>query len=585
MSLHHIANHLAAKGRNGDSTLVHMTKDEVAGLQALAKAHGKSLTVNPKTGLPEAFGLRQLMPMAAGAALTIGSGGALGPVAAGLMVGGASAVASGNLKQGIVDGLGAWGGAGLGAGVGVEAAGAEGAAGAGAGGAPVFEPPITPIETIQAGGQSSPATEQFLPVAEPATTSVSAPVSAGDPIYSGTSTNTIPQLKGPTSPGGEMMSDMGQSGASTQATTTAQPTGNMDARATYDPTFKASTYSGPTEASLGEPSKFQQVAANAEANPKYIAGALAPGMVDEMTPKPYAPPAANGGDADMGQRYEYKASDQYSSPSYEKIGNADAKKLYGYAEGGDVQYPYGEAVLRMASGGDTGSSGLSGYGSYTAQDANVAAHGLGTGIDYTGYDTAPNQGTQTAQYSGNGSSSNSQNMYLGDGQYESDDKAFLRAFSELDSPIADFLKMALKSYAQGGGVEVQPGLEQLIPPHLRNALRGSVLKPQEASEDQQQYATGGGISTLGSYSDGGRLLKGPGDGMSDNIPAKIGNKQPARLADGEFVVPADVVSHLGNGSTDAGAKQLYKMMDKIRAARTGRKAQGKQINPSKYMPA
>jgi hypothetical protein len=94
----------------------------------------------------------------------------------------------------------------------------------------------------------------------------------------------------------------------------------------------------------------------------------------------------------------------------------------------------------------------------------------------------------------------------------------------------------------------------------------------------------GGIATLGSYSDGGQLLKGPGDGMSDNIPAKIGEAQPARLADGEFVIPADVVSHLGNGSTDAGAKQLYAMMDKIRKARTGNKKQGKQINPSKFLP-
>lgn len=96
---------------------------------------------------------------------------------------------------------------------------------------------------------------------------------------------------------------------------------------------------------------------------------------------------------------------------------------------------------------------------------------------------------------------------------------------------------------------------------------------------------GGGIANLGGYSDGGRLLKGPGDGMSDNIPATIGRKQPARLADGEFVVPADVVSGLGNGSTDAGAKQLYKMLDKVRSARTGKKKQGKQINPNKYMPA
>jgi hypothetical protein len=98
----------------------------------------------------------------------------------------------------------------------------------------------------------------------------------------------------------------------------------------------------------------------------------------------------------------------------------------------------------------------------------------------------------------------------------------------------------------------------------------------------------GGISDLGSYSDysrGGRMLKGPGDGMSDNIPATIAGKRPARLADGEFVIPADVVSHLGNGSTDAGAKQLYAMMDKVRKARTGRKAQGREINPRQYMAA
>jgi hypothetical protein len=103
-------------------------------------------------------------------------------------------------------------------------------------------------------------------------------------------------------------------------------------------------------------------------------------------------------------------------------------------------------------------------------------------------------------------------------------------------------------------------------------------------------AAGGGIMgaayNLGGYAAGGnpRLLKGPGDGMSDNIPAVIGNRQPARLADGEFVIPADVVSHLGNGSTDAGAKHLHKMMDKVRKARTGRKAQGKQINASKFIP-
>ena len=84
-----------------------------------------------------------------------------------------------------------------------------------------------------------------------------------------------------------------------------------------------------------------------------------------------------------------------------------------------------------------------------------------------------------------------------------------------------------------------------------------------------KYAMGGDVQgyNLGGYSDGGRLLRGPGDGVSDDIPAVIGNKQPARLADGEFVIPARIVSELGNGSTDAGAKRLYAMMDRIQAGR------------------
>jgi len=116
-------------------------------------------------------------------------------------------------------------------------------------------------------------------------------------------------------------------------------------------------------------------------------------------------------------------------------------------------------------------------------------------------------------------------------------------------------------------------------------LAGGGYDRMVGEEPMYQAMASGGISSLGSYSDGGRMLKGPGDGMSDNIPATIAGKRPARLADGEFVVPADVVSHLGNGSTDAGAKQLYHMMNKVRQARTGRKAQGREINPRKYVPA
>ena len=132
-------------------------------------------------------------------------------------------------------------------------------------------------------------------------------------------------------------------------------------------------------------------------------------------------------------------------------------------------------------------------------------------------------------------------------------------------------------------------------PQLLRALTGQTSAPtaKQYSYDPkgqsyaQNMAAGGVASLPNEYAAGGKLLQGPGDGMTDSIPAVIKGDRPQRaaLAQGEFVVPADVVSLLGNGSTDAGDKRLYAMMDKIRHARTGNKAQGKQINPANFMPA
>jgi hypothetical protein len=174
---------------------------------------------------------------------------------------------------------------------------------------------------------------------------------------------------------------------------------------------------------------------------------------------------------------------------------------------------------------------------------------------------------------------------------------------------------SLPKYAAGGDTTSQynydPSSQTYTPPSQPQAasnsgdLQNFVLRTlrdfgfgQQASpsqkysydSNQQQYtkmAQGGVASLGGDYAAGGKLLQGPGDGMSDSIPAVIKGARPQRaaLAQGEFVVPADVVSHLGNGSTDAGAKRLYAMMDKIRHARTGNKKQGKQINPNNFLPA
>lgn len=116
---------------------------------------------------------------------------------------------------------------------------------------------------------------------------------------------------------------------------------------------------------------------------------------------------------------------------------------------------------------------------------------------------------------------------------------------------------------------------------------GDVTPKNAAQFLPEVKAAGGGImSTLGGYSDGGRLLRGPGDGVSDSIPATIGDKQPARLADGEFVIPARIVSEIGNGSTEAGAKKLYAMMDRVQGARKKSiKNVAANTKADKYLPS
>ena len=126
---------------------------------------------------------------------------------------------------------------------------------------------------------------------------------------------------------------------------------------------------------------------------------------------------------------------------------------------------------------------------------------------------------------------------------------------------------------------------------MGNQSSGLQQRYMQQSPNVSSFAEGGlgSLGSLGSYSDGGRLLKGPGDGVSDSIPATIGRKQqPARLADGEFVVPARIVSELGNGSTDAGAKKLYAMMDRVQRARgktTGKNKVAANSRADKYLPA
>ena len=150
------------------------------------------------------------------------------------------------------------------------------------------------------------------------------------------------------------------------------------------------------------------------------------------------------------------------------------------------------------------------------------------------------------------------------------------------------------SEAAAGGLSTLNGFEHMA---RGGNVRGTLRPPPAffqngkfTTHPAKMYAEGGTSDpyNLGSYSDGGRLLKGPGDGVSDSIPATIGKGQPARLADGEFVIPARIVSEIGNGSTEAGARKLYAMMDRIQAGRKKSVGRGKvavNSRADRYLPA
>lgn len=162
--------------------------------------------------------------------------------------------------------------------------------------------------------------------------------------------------------------------------------------------------------------------------------------------------------------------------------------------------------------------------------------------------------------------------------------------SGIDASTMLMLMMLLSQMNKGGN----PAAASVIPQLSASRSQIPYAKPSRPGAGGVSYFTPttyskkmaeGGIAALGGYSDGGQLLKGPGDGVSDSIPATIAGKQPARLADGEFVVPARIVSELGNGSTDAGARKLYAMMKRIEKTRKGAKNIAANTKADRHLPA
>jgi len=277
--------------------------------------------------------------------------------------------------------------------------------------------------------------------------------------------------------------------------------------------------------------------------------------------------------------------------------------LIGAALGGTASAVQGGDPLQgMLLGGLTGGVG-SGLMGAAGAGAAGAAPGAGafTGATETGLATIAGEGVKSSSpgiLGALGAMSTPAKLALGAtgigvlGAMGDRKKFGVPSAEEYDGPLSKFQydpraysPYTYKPYAAGGPVEAM-SVANIY--DMQNARGGVSDMGIDNSTGMQKMAGGGGISDLGVYSDGGRLLRGPGDGVSDSIPAMIGNRRPARLADGEFVVPARIVSELGNGSTDAGARELYKMMDRVQSGRAktvGKGKVAKDTRATKHLPA
>ena len=611
MASHQLAQGLAGLGRNGDSMLVHMTPDEVHGLQSLAMAQGGSLTINPHTGLPEASFLgglfKAVAPIAAGVALgPAGFGLFESALGAGLAVGAGAYALTGNPMEALSAGLGGAGGFNLGSNL--KAFGTV--------------DPTQAVETIAKENPVGFGTANTLNAATEAERAAFGNVASD--VAGNVAQDTIAKapLSGFESAAQGVQKIMQPGGISDYANYVKSIGGSpwMDAATVGMPIMKAAMEKEPLKPFTDDsyqmkyegPYKPQdrQVRMPTLEEQQQLAAAGSPEYSYFGVSNPY--PGFTAAYADGGSISTGGIRDLYGQPDDQADGAVLSQDGYGlgrlgrmaeggmaYAGGGAIAFDNGGAIEQIYSPSSaaqasyavapTDLSQVAKLGQAPA-DSNIM-QGLMSGMaGLTGLQQQTQNAISDPLGRMTGSQINAMNPAMGAFGYpQSQNTApwFASLFGGLFNKQAnqanqapaltmqDYINAAQRTYnTQANPIGLASGAEQQY---------FDQINPQEP---KVQAAQGGimGLREGGKPTQGG-YLDGPGDGMSDSIPATIADKQPARLADGEFVVPADVVSHLGNGSTKAGAKHLYKMMDKVRRARTGTTKQGRQINPNKFMPA
>jgi len=535
MSLQLAAKHLEAHGRGDDSHLVHMTTGELGALQKLANAHGGSLTVNPHTGLPEAGFLSSLLPTVAGVALGAITG---DPLLAAGIVGAGDYALTGSLGQGLMAGLGAWGGSSF---------GGDLASFSAAPAATAVDPSIASAG-LPAGMDTSAMTQDQLDNLKALYNTPGTQTAAATNAATTTAANVSPYVKG--TEGGytwDQLSSGAKDAFNNPSQFLAQPGAKM---------ATLSAFGGPLMAGLSAVNQPAPTATQSDnsnpmglkVNPQWT-GPTVPAQPNpyykeqyaNYAKTPYNPLTAAGGGlmdvnryADQGMTTDDVESDSTTNRKYNAI--QDIQKGAAMMSTPKPEMPSAHMAYHSA-----------------AHDPGIVAYS--------------------------------------EEKYKTADP-YTRAVGLLNDVRNGAFVPGKSTIAPAGGLGVIPTDPALVAQQQISEQAQMPVTSKEGGLSSVTMAHGGdvgysmgGIGSLGGYSDGGRLLKGPGDGVSDSIPASIGHKQPARLAEGEFVIPARIVSELGNGSTDAGAKRLYAMMDRIKAKRAATKDIAADTKAYKYLPA
>lgn len=543
---------MSAQGRGPDRTLVHMSPREIQGLQSLAQAHGRSLTVNPQTGLPEAGILEDILPSIAGFAMDAfapGSGTIFGGIASLMGDSGKSSsepirsnpmgLASTSLERGLQAGFGT----------------------------DIYEPSSKQMSEKESPAGSFGAIQSAINTAPPKDY-------LQDTKYNMYSAPQRYDSGGMT---------IGNVGAPVDAS------GNpivIDPYDTRTDSQKAQDYL------LGKPGAvnpflfYHGAIPKATEAPAALTTAAVSALMPNMEENRGGPRGLSAIDKEMyGNPWDKLSdvdkakwfADNPDSPitKFQKIvegvwpykGTEEYKKQLLITQGIDPVTGLSLKTPAQYNNPETGAPMTPSSPYVQKKIAETNFEGMDRGSFNAPVTTTPV--TTTSDY-------NATRQLEGGTQYGGDADS---GGGRRDAGGNDG-SGATNSRESGGWGSRDAGAEG---GYLNNG------------RFDQRYAYGGGIAALaqggynlGSYSDGGRLLRGPGDGVSDDIPATIGQNQPARLADGEFVIPARIVSELGNGSTDAGARKLYAMMDRVQKARSktvGKDKVAANSRADKYLPS